>query len=39
LRDVKFLRRSAQNVFSLCHRDEVTKVPEFHTQRYYACRA
>jgi len=36
LRDVKFLRRSAQNVFSLCHGDEVTKVPKFHCHSNYA---
>ena len=27
LRNVKFLRRSAQDVLSLCHGDEVTKMP------------
>jgi hypothetical protein len=30
LRNVKFLCRSAQDVFSLCDGDEVTKMPEFH---------
>ena len=33
LRNVKFLRRSTQDVLSLCHSDEVTKVPQFHSHR------
>src|SRR4029077_13268362 len=36
LRDVKFLCRGAQDVFSLRHRDEVTKMPQFHGRYNYA---
>jgi hypothetical protein len=39
LRDVKFPGGSAQDVFSLCHSDEITKMPKFHCRSNYAATA